>query len=344
MTASIQLVYSPSEDLTSLSNLTFSAPGSTSLAALTRDDLQALLKESDADYIGFLEVDHSIPETFFQGLNDLSPEGTPGIVLVPFNKNSPFIGTWETLPPQAATLSANPLQHAAVLISREKLAQLTNLDAPADRIWQAVILLVQSGVEAALMQTDLPPVASGIPEELPALAPDYPASDRSWLLQLLRSYEPTQDLPVIGSKADAAALKAGLLCIHDYLDESHEYSQSVQSRGVHVAGDYWHHIMHRREPDYSNAKYWSRAVGYHPLHDLLPRVVESLLGGAGTEVVAGWKSRLLSGDRWNLNTFVDCCAEAEKSGNPELNKYAQSIQWIEMQLLLQQTSRDAATS
>ncbi|MDF1745055.1 MAG: hypothetical protein P1V19_15260, partial [Gimesia sp.] len=87
-------------------------------------------------------------------------------------------------------------------------------------------------------------------------APNAPGLARNWLLNLLRAYQPAHDLPSISSPADATAMQAGLLCLHDYLDESHQFSQSVQNQGLHQAGDYWHHIMHRREPDYSNAKYW----------------------------------------------------------------------------------------
>ena len=65
---------------------------------------------------------------------------------------------------------------------------------------------------------------------------------------------------------------AGLWLLYDFLDESHTISQSLDT----LEGSYWHGIMHRREPDYENAKYWFRRVPVHPIH------AELAAGGAGT--------------------------------------------------------------
>src|SRR5262245_2525262 len=49
---------------------------------------------------------------------------------------------------------------------------------------------------------------------------------------------------------DAEALRAGLWLLFDYMEESHELSQKIAT----PSGSYWHAILHRREPDPSNAK------------------------------------------------------------------------------------------
>lgn len=59
-------------------------------------------------------------------------------------------------------------------------------------------------------------------------------------------------------------LEAGILLHHDFLDESHQISQTLEGIGRPATADYWHGIMHRREPDAGNASYWFRRVGAHP--------------------------------------------------------------------------------
>src|SRR4051812_8366636 len=52
----------------------------------------------------------------------------------------------------------------------------------------------------------------------------------------------------------AGCCVAGIWLLHDYLDESHKISQGIDT----TSGSFWHAIMHRREGDFSNAKYWFR--------------------------------------------------------------------------------------
>ena len=54
----------------------------------------------------------------------------------------------------------------------------------------------------------------------------------------------------------AACCLAGVWLLHDYLDESHTISQRIDT----PSGSFWHGIMHRREGDFSNAKYWFRPL------------------------------------------------------------------------------------
>jgi hypothetical protein len=58
---------------------------------------------------------------------------------------------------------------------------------------------------------------------------------------------------------------SGLWLLHDFLEESHTLSQEIETS----TGSYWHAIMHRREPDPGNSKYWWRRVGKHSVLNLL---------------------------------------------------------------------------
>ena len=68
------------------------------------------------------------------------------------------------------------------------------------------------------------------------------------------------DGQTVKNESFGASVKSGLLLWNDALDVSHKISQKIDSQ----TGSYWHGIMHRREPDYSNAKYWFRRAGATP--------------------------------------------------------------------------------
>src|SRR4051812_23078703 len=51
---------------------------------------------------------------------------------------------------------------------------------------------------------------------------------------------------------DAECLRAALWLLFDYMKESHDLSQNIPT----PSGSYWHGILHRREPDPPNARYW----------------------------------------------------------------------------------------
>src|SRR5262245_21627515 len=71
--------------------------------------------------------------------------------------------------------------------------------------------------------------------------------------QILRDLKPSQLIEAnLPSPKSTQAMLAGLWLYHDWLDESHRISQSLDT----PTGSFWHAIMHRRERDFSNSKYW----------------------------------------------------------------------------------------
>lgn len=125
----------------------------------------------------------------------------------------------------------------------------------------------------------------------------------------------------------AACCESGLWLLHNYLDESHRISQEIQT----PTGSYWHGIMHRREPDFSNAKYWFRRAGDHPifasLHDAARQV-------AAVEPGDGAASFLTEQDRWDPAAFVDLC-ESVTNGRSTSRALCLAVAEAEWQLLFE---------
>jgi hypothetical protein len=181
--------------------------------------------------------------------------------------------------------------------------------------------------------------AAGLP--LLDLVPSRPHAGWDWLPAFLKGTPPTDWLPRAVSAVDVTALRAGLLLMHDFLDESHQQSQSIEGEGEHQWGDYWHAILHRREPDYGNAKYWFHQIGRPPTFPELARQADVLLQSSPSPHAPRWRSNLATPSAWNPFAFVDLCESCASSPDPGLKLAARQIQFAEMLLLFRQTYRQA---
>jgi hypothetical protein len=169
------------------------------------------------------------------------------------------------------------------------------------------------------------------------LVPPPPHADWHWLPSFVTSTPATDWLPRVGSDIDVTALRAGLLLLHDFIDESHQQSQSIEGQGVHQLGDYWHAILHRREPDYANAKYWFRQFGPQPVFDELAHRADAILRSCASPHADRWRTKLGCPADWNPFAFVDLCQSCESGHAPDLTTAARQIQFAEMLLLFRQT-------
>ncbi len=124
---------------------------------------------------------------------------------------------------------------------------------------------------------------------------------------------------------------------HDHLDAAHNISEDLKDN----FGSWIHAIMHRREPDFSNAKYWCK------------RCDTFILEKVGTNLP------MINAKAWTPVVFVDVCEQlsafeekivensekldksellkkSEADASFELWQEARSIQELEFQLLIEE--------
>ena len=126
----------------------------------------------------------------------------------------------------------------------------------------------------------------------------------------------------------ALACMAGLWLYHDFLDESHSISQDLHT----IEGSYWHAIMHRREPDHDNARYWFHRVGRHDAFYTIARAATPYLVQHGETRLS---AQLLPNGLWNPFAFIDACAElGRKTPESPSSTVVQHLQRIELESII----------
>ena len=128
------------------------------------------------------------------------------------------------------------------------------------------------------------------------------------------------------------AIKSGLLLWNDALDESHTISQELGNQ----TGSYWHGIMHRREPDYSNSKYWFGRVGTHPIFPALRERALAILKEIPnpSDALANIAQTIEADGNWDAYQFIDWCQAAENGSDTDVTRFLQQVQAEEIKLLL----------
>jgi hypothetical protein len=105
----------------------------------------------------------------------------------------------------------------------------------------------------------------------------------------------------IADRQAADALLAGLWLWHDWLDESHQISQSIAS----PTGSFWHAIMHRREGDFGNSKYWYARCKTHPVMRTIAVGATPILGDPSTREQGVIGSKISFSNGFDPDDFAD---------------------------------------
>jgi hypothetical protein len=169
----------------------------------------------------------------------------------------------------------------------------------------------------ALLQTD----------ELPSLGPQKRLSRKS-IPDLDKAFNVFFRSTML-SKEQQQLVRALVLLWNDHFNEAHIIAQEIET----VDGSFVHGIVHRREPDYGNAKYWFHQVGEH---STFPAIADRAVNTAKTDSEKKVLTKIvgdLESPDWDPIAFIDACELVRSTTHLE-QPFLQRLQEIEAQELL----------
>jgi len=164
-----------------------------------------------------------------------------------------------------------------------------------------------------------------------------PANSGAPASMRLAGVTPEQLLDVpIRDHDDARAMLAGLWLWFDGLEEAHRLAQDIPS----PTGSFWHAIIHRREGDFSNARYWYARCGGHRVNHLLGAVTASAVGNPDDSSLL----RHLGAGAWDGAALVDLVEAVHDHLDDPRYSAAIRLQQVEWQALFHHCALAASGS
>ena len=156
-----------------------------------------------------------------------------------------------------------------------------------------------------------------------------PGSRKGVLSQPVIEKKVSQFLEINSIKTRKPGLVKALAFLwNDHLEAAHELSQEDPS----ADGSFIHAIMHRREPDYWNSKYWWRRVGPHPAFQSIAKKTNVIFQEyAATPDLQS----LVSDGQWQPDHFVDLCEKISDDPSHPFLQPLMTLQELETDALLE---------
>ncbi len=247
-----------------------------------------------------------------------------------------------------------PWGPGAAMFRREVYSSLgvyRNLD---EALWEYALRFLERGHELEIMAEDLAVwnLDSDIASVLGTRSQLVPASHKhDFLKSYLQGLSADRLIPERDPESFSGNLVlAALMDKNDDLESCHKICQEAGQDDV--CGNYWHGIVHRREPDFENARGWFRRAYGLPAYEeiyagvlgVLQRVLQVPEYGEARERALGFMQHLRVQGSWDPIYLVDLCEACMERGSASESKMLEEVQKVEFEVLFDWTYRSALSS
>lgn len=244
-------------------------------------------------------------------------------------------------------LLRSPWGPGAAMLQKEAMAQVGMYRNVGEVLWEYAVRLIDQGHDVALLDEDL--AVWNLGEEAPRARTRVPLFPEQVRHPFLKSYldrmRPEKLFPA--SEAAGKLVMAGLYQNNDDLEVSHRICQEVGAAADCPEASYWHGMVHRREPDFSNARGWfQKAAGLAALpeiHDEVVRFLQRVLQvpeyGAAREKAFRFLQHLQSQGTWDPFYYTELCQAYRQDADAEDRRLLAEIQELEFCALFDWTYR-----
>ncbi|MFN4241812.1 MAG: hypothetical protein ACK4PI_01090 [Tepidisphaerales bacterium] len=197
------------------------------------------------------------------------------------------------------------------------------MNDPTDNLTPLARRILKLDVEKAYERLTIRP-GDGNPHALPDLRDAARAGPRALCARF------------VTDEHEAAAMLAGLWLWQDYLTESHELCQALDT----PSGSLWHAIVHRREGDFGNSRYWYSRAARHPA---LPAIAAAASAVVRDHPADKQLLRLTSPDTFGpaFTELVDDVVTRRRPPSDPLHRLAVAVQQAEFRTLFEWNAASA---
>lgn len=275
----------------------------------------------------------------------VSRHGTahPIQIRTPLGRQRTDFGHLKSLGPAVGSLIAPPWGPGSLMLRADAASELGAYRYLDDMTWEYGVRVCWENGNVDLLEEELGEASVNGNHARPLEPSGRRHRFLSSYIDKVKELEPGQG----GSSDDLSLLSAALHILNDDLERAHPICNAFE-RTVPDAS-FLHGIIHRREPDFKNARNWfGRAEGLRGGEAIraavlahLQRVLQKPEYGGARDTAFGLIQHLQKQDRWDPLYFLDLCEKGAWRDNERERRLLEEIQETELVAAIDQVGSRA---